>query len=208
MANTNKIPDFLKLAINVKQNASRYAAVESEKFFKNSFNRGGFTDVSFVPWKKTGNPLGGNKTLYKNGDLQRNIHRQLETTERVIVVSDLSYSEIQNNGGSITVTSQMKKFFWAKYYEFAGKVKKTAVKGTISKSKSNIKTSSKAEFCKGMALKKVGDKIKIEERQYMGESKMMMAGFDEWFGGHIEIMFMKAVVNAQPPQDMGLKAID
>lgn len=188
MANSNKVPDFLKMAADIKRNASRYAATEAEKFFKNGITKGGFTDVSFIAYKKTSNPLAGNRTLYKSGDLQRSIRKGLETEQRVIIQSDLSYSEIQNNGGYITVTAQMKKFFWAKYYEFSGKVK-TTKSGKLSGAKSNLKTNSKAEFCKAMALRKVGSKIKIEQKQFMGESKYLMSSFETWFAGHIEVVF-------------------
>lgn len=175
MSQSNKIPDFLKMASDIKKNASRFAATESVNFFKNSFTRGGFTDVSFVAWKKPANPLAGYRVLYKTGNLQRSIRKQSESAERVIIESDLDYAEIHNNGGFITVTEKMKRFFWAKYYEFGGK-----------KSKSN---NAKAEFCKAMALKETGSKIKIEQRQFMGESKTMMDGFEKWFGGHVEIVF-------------------
>jgi len=191
MAKNNKIPDFLKLASDIKKDASRYAATEAEKFFKNSFTKGGFTDVAFVPWKKTSNPLAGNRTLYKSGDLQRSVRKQYESQERIVIESDLLYSEIQNNGGYITVTVQMQKFFWAKYYEFSGKVK-TTKSGKVSQAKSNLRTNAKAEFCKAMALKKVGSKIKIDQRQYMGESKTLMSDFDKWFSGHIEFKFQQA----------------
>lgn len=203
MPKVNKIPDFLKLAADINKNAARYAATEAEKFFKDSFTKGGFTDVSFVQWKKTGNPLAGARTLYKSGNLQRSIRKQSESAQRVVIQSDLPYSEIQNSGGYITVTAQMKKFFWAKYYELAGKVK-TTQKGKVSRAKANLKTNAKAEFCKAMALKKVGARIKIEQRQYMGESKTMMAGFDGWFSGFVEFQFQQAT---RETKDFDMKGI-
>jgi hypothetical protein len=188
MSHVNKTPDFLKMAVDLKRNASRYAATEAVNFFKNSFTKGGFTDIAFVPWSKPTNPLAGYRILYKSGDLQRSVRKQSESVDRVVIQSDLSYSEIHNNGGYIAVTQQMKKFFWAKYYELTGKVK-TTKSGKDSASKSNIKLSEKAKFCKAMALMEVGSKIKIEKRQYMGESRTMMDGFEKWFAGHVEIVF-------------------
>jgi len=203
MASVNKIPNFLKLASDIKKDAGRYAATEAEKFFKDSFTKGGFTDVSFVAWKKTNNPMAGNRTLYRSGDLQRSVRKKHESPDRIVIESDLAYSEIQNNGGYITVTAQMVKFFWAKYYEFAGKVK-TTKKGAVSQSKSNLKTNAKAEFCKAMALKKVGSKIKVDQRQFMGESKTLMANFDKWFAGHVEFKFEQA---NRPTQELDLNNI-
>lgn len=188
MPHKNKIPDFLEVARNIKRDASRVAAIESVKFFKDSFRKGGFTDTSFTAWKSTNNPLSGNKTMHKSGVLMGSIHKVTESESRVVVESNTAYSEIHNNGGYIVVTVQMKKFFWAKYYEFAGKIKKTK-KGRTSQAKANLKVNAKAEFCKRMALMKVGTRIKIPQRQFMGHSTIMMKGFEQIWQGQIELRF-------------------
>lgn len=188
MNKKNNTPDFNKIAKNLVKNASRYAGSESVKFFKESFVRGGFTDESFTPWKQTRNPLAGKKTMYGKGVLIQSIRKVEETIAKIVVESDTDYSEIQNNGGEITVTPKMKKYFWARYYEFSGKTKKTK-SGAMSQSKGNLKTNVKAEFCKAMALMKVGSKITIPQHQFMGNSTTMMKEFDTWFQGEIEIQF-------------------
>lgn len=188
MPNNNKIPDFNKIAVKVKRDAARIAAIESVKFFKDSFRKGGFTDTAFDKWKAGESPLASNKTLYKHGVLMGSIHKASESDSKVIIESDTDYSEIHNNGGYITVTSAMKKYFWAKYYEFAGSVKRTK-KGKVSQSQSNKKVSAKAEFCKRMALMKVGAKIKIHKRQFMGHSTTMMKEFEQLWQGKIELRF-------------------
>lgn len=184
----NKIPDFLKVARDIKRDASRVAAIESVKFFKESFRKGGFTDISFTAWKSTNNPLSGNKTMHKSGVLMGSIHKVTESESRVVVESNTAFSEIHNNGGYIVVTVQMKKFFWAKYYEFTGGIKRTK-KGKVSQAKANRKVSAKAEFCKAMALMKVGTKIKIPQRQFMGESRAMMNIFEHLWQGKLDIRF-------------------
>jgi phage gpG-like protein len=93
----------------------------------------------------------------------RSIKKQSATLSRVVVIADSDYADIHNNGGYITVTAQMKKYFWAKYYEFGQK-------------------GLKAEYCKGLALKEVGSKIKIPQHQFMGDSQTLMQNFDDWFG--------------------------
>ncbi len=161
------IPDFDKTAINLKKDAMYIAKKESIKFFEDSFRKKGFTNTSFVAWKETNNPFKGNGTMHNKGNLMRSLRIVEQSDNKMIVESDTPYSEIHNNGGYITVTAQMKKYFWAKYYEFAGKVKKTK-RGRMSQAKANLKVNAKAEFCKRMALMKVGTKIKIPQRQFMG----------------------------------------
>ena len=73
------------------------------------------------------------------------------------------YAEIHNEGGEITVTSDMQKFFWAKFYEIAGDDRRSQ----------NINPD--AEFWRNMALKKVGDKIVIPKRAFLGVSKFLEA---------------------------------
>jgi hypothetical protein len=192
MDKKNKVPNFSAMAKDLTANAERYAASESVKFFKESFVKGGFTDTSFVSWPKTSNPMAGKRTMYNRGVLMQSIRKAEQSKRRIVIESDTEYSDIQNNGGTITVTRQMKRFFWAKFYEFSGKTKQTS-SGKTSRSKSNVKTNAKAEFFKRLALMPVGKKIKIPKRQYMGESKTMMSGFDRWFLGQVEIQFRESV---------------
>ncbi len=174
MPNNNKIPDFNKIAVKVKRDAARIAAIESVKFFKDSFRKGGFSDTTFVEWKATANPLAGNKTMHKHGVLMGSIHKVSESDSKVVVESDTAYSEIHNNGGYIVVTPQMKKYFWAKYYEFTGGIKRTK-KGKVSQAKANRKVNAKAEFC--------------PKRQFMGHSTIMMKGFEKLWQGTVELRF-------------------
>lgn len=194
MNNTNKIPDFSAMGVDLLKDAARYAGSESVKFFKESFVNEGFTDHSFQEWKKTSNPMAGKRTMYKSGTLMQSIRKVEETIHRIVVNSDTDHSEIHNSGGTITVTAQMKRFWWAKYYEFSGKLKSTT-KGTMSRSQSNLKTNAKAEFCKRMALMKVGTKITIQKRQFMGDSKVMMTRFDAWWKGQLEVSFKQHLNN-------------
>ncbi len=188
MDNSNKVPDFLSMAKELTANAQRYAGSESVKFFKESFVKEGFTDTSFTAWKKTSIPMAGKRTLYNKGILMQSVRKVEQNKQRIVVESNTDYSEIHNNGGTITVTPQMKRFFWAKYYELSGKVKQTST-GKASRSKSNVKTSAKAEFCKRMALMKVGTKIKIPQRQFMGNSQTMMNDFDSFWQGSVDVVF-------------------
>lgn len=193
MDKKNKVPNFFAMAKDLTANAERYAASESVKFFKESFVKGGFTDTSFVSWSKTSNPMAGKRTMYNRGVLMQSIRKAEQSKRRIVIESDTEYSEIQNNGGTITVTRQMKKFFWAKFYEFSGKVKLNKEGTAASYNKSNKAISVKAMFFRRMALLPVGHKINIPKHQYMGESKIMMSGFDKWWLGQVEIQFRESV---------------
>lgn len=180
MAGKNKVPEFMKMAKEIRKNASRYAASESVKFFKESFVKGGFTDASFQKWQQTNNPLAGKRTMYNSGKLMRSIKKLSASMQRVVVVADSPYASIHNTGGHIVVTAQMKKFFWAKYYEFTGSVTVNK-RNAVSLNKKNVSLGKKAMFCRAMALKPVGSKIKIPQHKFMGESKALMTNFNEWF---------------------------
>ncbi|NCB67430.1 MAG: hypothetical protein EOM47_01105 [Bacteroidia bacterium] len=190
----NTVPDFLAMAKDLTANAQRYAGSESVKFFKESFVKEGFTDSSFKAWPKTSNPMAGKRTMYGKGILMQSVRKTEQNKQRIVVESGTDYSEIQNNGGTITVTAQMKSFFWAKFYELSGKVKQTST-GKVSRSKSNVKSSAKAEFCRRMALMKVGTKIKIPQRQFMGNSQTMMNMFDTFYQGQVDIVFKQHLNN-------------
>lgn len=169
-------------------------AVEAKKFFRESFVIGGFTDRSFSAWKQRISPLGGKKILIGKDNTMnlRNSIRTLELTPKIVRTgTELPYGEIHNSGGTITVTENMKKFWWAQYYEFSGHIKKLK-NGQSSRSKSNLLVNAKAEYCRNMALMKVGKKIKIPQRQFIGESHTLMGQLDEWLISEIDKMdFLK-----------------
>lgn len=157
------IPDFKKIGDEVLREIRTTAGSEAVKFFKESFVKEGFTDTSFTAWKKTSNPFAGKRTLYNKGILMQSIRKASDNSNIIIVESDTQYSAINNDGGFITVTPQLKKYFWARYYDLSGKKKGVKAKNTA-----------KANFCKAMALKKVGSKIIIPKRQFMGNSAELM----------------------------------
>ena len=177
MANFIKSINFGYAKDNLLRDTARMAAIESVKFFKNSFVKGGFIDTSLKQWAGKQSPLGGKKLMYGTGALMQSIQKTEETAQRVVVSSDTPYSSLHNDGGIITVTAQMKKFWWAQYYKFAGKTKTTG-RGRQSNSAGNRRLNAKAEYCKRMALMKVGSKIKIPQRQFIGESQTLMAELD------------------------------
>jgi phage gpG-like protein len=188
MSNASNIPNFVQFAAEVKTEARRHAATESVKHFQQSFRDGGFTGASFEKWKDSRNPL--RKTMYNDGTLMRSIHKVSAAGNKVVVESDTPYSALHNDGGTIVITEKMNSFFWAKYYEAAGiqkgskswgNIKSSEKRGSSALSKSNLNVVAKARFWKALALIKIGSKIKIPQRQYMGDSPIMMSNFDKFF---------------------------
>ena len=88
---------------------------------------------------------------------------------RVTIQNTLVYAQIHNDGGEIAVTKKMKSFFWSQYYK-RGLVGGMYGQAKGKKNQQKAETLNKeAEFWRAMALKKVGSKIKIPQRQFMGE---------------------------------------
>lgn len=108
-----------------------------DKFDKN-FPRGAFFGKRW-PKKRDGSPA----HLIGTGTLRRSIRAKV-LGHSLTFTSSTPYSVIHNEGGTITVTAKMKKYFWAMF-------KKTG----------------KKEY-KYMALMKTGSKITIPQRQYLG----------------------------------------
>lgn len=187
MSNATNIPNFVKFAADVKRDAARYAGTESVKHFQQSFRDGGFTGDSFSKWKDSRNPV--RKTMYSDGTLMRSIHKASESDSKIVVESQTPYSAIHNEGGDIVVTDKMNRFFWAKYYEAAGikrgskawgNIRSSDKRGSSPLSKGNLNVVAKARFWKKLALMKVGSKIKIPRRQFMGDSPVMISNFDKF----------------------------
>lgn len=124
----------------------------SEEFDRN-FERKAFFDEKW-PQPKFINRRGS--MMMRTGKLRRSITSELSGT-KITFSSSMPYAELHNDGGSFKVTAKMKKYFWAKYYETSG-----------IKTKKTTKISIEAKQWKALALKKIGETIKIERRQFIG----------------------------------------
>ena len=131
--------------------------VELMDEFDRNFERKAFFDQ---PWAPQRHPNRRGSLLMRSGALRRSLKASSGTGE-VRFSSSLPYASIQNDGGVITVTVAMKKFFWAMYYKASG-----ASRGTGARA---IRFSIEADYWKGLALKKVGSKIRIQARTFIGD---------------------------------------
>lgn len=137
--------------------------------FDQNFERKAFFDQPWAPTKMANNR---GSLMMRSGNL-RNSLQSAVTGEEIRWTSSLPYASIHNEGGDITVTQNMKAFFWAMYYNSSG-----AVKGV---SQRDVRLSAEAQQWKNMALMKVGQTMKIEQRQFIGDHPMV--------DKHIEIAF-------------------
>lgn len=128
-------------------------AVELNGEFDRNFERKAFFDEAW-PAEKFKNARGSQLT--RTGTLRASIN-QTVINDVIKWQSSLPYASIHNTGGEITVTPNMKKFFWAMFYKNGGKQLK------------EDELSTEAKQWKFLALMKVGAKIKIPKRQFIGD---------------------------------------
>ena len=118
-------------------------------------------------WQRRKSPLRDGALLQQSGALRRSIHSPRTNDTSITFSSPLPYASIHNEGGEIEVTGKMKRYFWAKYYEATGSVTRRK-DGSTSQSKRNVARTAAAEFYRRMALMKVGQKIQMPQRQFIG----------------------------------------
>lgn len=154
--------------------------VELDEEFDMNFQRKMFFNQS-NKWAKRKYDDGKGSLLVRSGALRQSISSTIQG-DRLVYSSNLPYAAIHNDGGTIEVTAKMKRFFWFKYLQIEGsktekegrsklEARYTYKKdGSKRNNKKNNQLSEEAQFYKAMALKKVGDKIEIPQRQFIGNS--------------------------------------
>lgn len=139
----------------------------TEEFDKN-FERKAFFDK---PWENSKFPNHKGSLMMRSGKLRRSI-RSKQTSNDIAWSSSLPYASLQNEGGEIIVTEKMKRFFWAMFFKSDGAItlkrdkdEKVVVRDTIR----NKRLTGEAGMWKALALQKVGAKMKIKQRQFIGD---------------------------------------
>ena len=150
----------------VIRNILKDIRVELSDEFDRNFERQGFFSEAWQRRKSPTRP--GGSILIDTGGLRKSI-RSKSTDSSITFYSDAPHAEIHNEGGEITVTAKMKRFFWAKYYAATGSFGRKK-NGERRNDKHTIQLSAEAEFWKHLALMKVGSTIKIPRRQFLGHS--------------------------------------
>ena len=147
----------------LKQTLTDIKVKLGEEFDRN-FERKAFFDEK---WPATKLTYHRGSLMMRTGRLRKSLLSPKVTSNGIVWSSSLPYADIHNNGGEIRVTPQMRKFFWAKYYQTSSATTKKK-NGEASSSARNKKLSIEAEQWKALALKPIGSIIKIEKRQFIG----------------------------------------
>lgn len=149
----------------VHRKAPRLAGVRALNFYKENYRKGGYMNGGFHPWPITKRQkMRAKGAAGKYGPLLSKRNRMFGAFDYtagdaiVTVYNDTPYAVIHNEGGTVRVpvTEDMRKYFWAMYYQNGG----------------GKKESEEAERYKWMALtKKRSFTIKIPKRQMLYESR-------------------------------------
>ena len=159
--------------------------VEAAEEFDRNFERKGFFEKG--KWKHAQYPTNRGSLMLRSGKLRRSIAAEIKGNS-VVFTSSEPYAAIHNEGGEIVVTEKMKRFFWAKYYELSSKVR-TNKSGKKSASAASQRSSAQAEYYKGLALMKTGAKIKIPQRQFIGDHPKLRELLEKTVYQRIESFF-------------------
>ena len=153
--------------------------VEALDEFDRNFEREAFFNDKWARRKYNDDESRG--LLIKTGNLRRSITGRITDRDSVVIETTQPYAKIHNEGGTITVTRKMKKYFWWKYITITGSKRMKAgipityserfsrkKDGTLRNTKRKRELTEEAEFYRAMALKKAGSKITIPKRQFIG----------------------------------------
>lgn len=169
----------------IMKNILRDIRVDLASEFDRNFEREAFFAKA---WQRRHSPVRQKgHLLVSTGNLRRSIKARSDASS-VTFSSDLPYAAIHNEGGEIKVTARMKRFFWHKYYEAQGGFKRRK-DGSLSRSKTQVRLSTEAEFWQHMALMKVGSTIKIPQRRFLGTAPELEAKVREIITRNVEEYF-------------------
>lgn len=140
--------------------------VELKEEFDQNFERQAFFSEA---WQRRRSPLRpGGHILVDTGGLRRSIRSEIRDSS-IVFLTDHPAAAIHNEGGEIVVTEKMKRFFWYKYYSATGSFGRKK-DGSRRNGKRTRQLSDEADFWKAMALMRVGSKIRIPQRKFLGTS--------------------------------------
>lgn len=145
--------------------------------FKDNFTEGGFFGQTWeepIRRKLSFNGARGQYGTLQSGSshLMRSFEKDIKTPGRVVIRNPVEYAAIHNDGGTITVTAKMKRYFMAKFIETKGSMSRTK-KGKLSKNKRNQGLSREAQFYLAMAHKQEGSQIRMPKRRFMGNHPVL-----------------------------------
>lgn len=176
-------------------------AVELSDEFDQNFERKAFFNEKWAE-TKWANPKGS--LMNRSGGLRRSFKKQVNG-DSITWSSSRKDATLHNDGGEITVTVKMKRFFWAMYYKANGAITQRK-DGTAGNTKRNQKLAGEAAIWKSMALMKTGSKIKIPQRRVIGPHPEVSRIINEISDEHFKELgdFMNQLLN---PKGLGVRNI-
>jgi phage gpG-like protein len=132
--------------------------------FDRNFERKAFFDQ---PWPANKFNTRRGSMMARTNNLRRSMLSTISGTN-IVWSSSAIYAELHNHGGKLKVTTKMKRFFWAMYYQSTGAQTYKVATRKVANTSKNKRLSAEAEMWKAMALKQVGSIIKIPQRQFIG----------------------------------------
>lgn len=147
---------------------------EAVEEFDRNFEREAFFNQKWARRKYHDDESRG--LLVQTGNLRRSITGRVTDRNSVVIETTQPYARIHNEGGTITVTRKMKGYFWYRYQTVTGGRSPDGFSNNLQRKKNgtprnnrrNRELTAEAEFYRAMALKKVGSKITIPKRQFIG----------------------------------------
>ncbi len=152
----------------------------SDEFDRN-FERKAFFDQT---WAETKVPNKRGSLMARNNHLRSSINAEI-IPEGIKWSSSKPYANIHNEGGKIKVTVQMKKYFWARYYQAWGGITYSIKTKKANNTKRNRMLNDEAEYWKNLALMKVGSMIVMPERRFIGFSPQVENYVNEILHRHL-----------------------
>ena len=149
----------------LKQTLTDIKVKLGEEFDRN-FERKAFFDEK---WKSTKLMNSRGSLMMRTGNLRKSLLNPKISNDGILWTSAMPYAEIHNSGGELTITTKMKKYFWAKHIEAK-----------------NTKNIIEAEQFKAMALKPIGSKIIIPKRQFIGNHPKVKEAVERAVNANLE----------------------
>ncbi|MCM1439255.1 MAG: phage virion morphogenesis protein [Roseburia sp.] len=165
--------------------------------FQDNFRKSGFVNNGLHPWKPAKRLSSGDKgaaanygTLLSGRNHLFSSIKYVPSDYRVIVSNYVEYAPVHNWGGTVnpTVTDRMRRFAWFRYYDSLGIRKKSDTGGKKRQKRRSTPPpeNEQAKLWKRLALtKKTKLKIKIPQRQFLGESMELSAAITDRMGTEI-----------------------
>lgn len=160
--NKNDVPDFLKMANGLKSSIRVHARKYCLEWFDNSFHNQGFTDASFKAWDKRKEPdkRPGGAVLIDTTFLKKSLSVLEETENKISFGTHVPYASVHNFGERVRAIQNVRGFHRTK-------------DGKRQQVKPHTR---KIDF-------------KMPQRQFIGESQLMMKGLDEYLMNEIKKRF-------------------